>query len=430
MVGLRKILDTPAPRTTAAIESAKPAPAPAAELGEVEPVGAHKADTVERPVDGGKVDPGAEHPADDGVAATARGQVKGRPLDRARGLFAQVDKQLERDANFKNLPTDDQDAIKKLMKSFDGDAGAQSNLKNLATRPGFIGDIKVFRSPGFARLDLKTQKDVVRRLQDFDTHPQKAHNLVDLITSPEFDKLSTKSIKRLVDAQFKHPNDATIAATFRDLAGVSGFSTLGEPGRTRAVAHLVRNRSDSTRVDNLKNMVRATDFVSTEASLWMLNGVLARPDDAQLVADFTRVSDRSDFRALDPNRQIDVLDRIENWGAGGAVNADNVLNVFVEPQFDKVWGTAREEVLNALTNAYADTRLDPTNMANLMTLAAEPAFAKLDAKVQRRMIETLAARPDNTALATALRDLAKDGAFRAEHTNKWKKIDEVDRNTP
>jgi peptidoglycan hydrolase-like protein with peptidoglycan-binding domain len=337
---------------------------------------------------------------------------------------------VENDPTFQNHSAADQTAIRKLMTSFGNDVAALDDLKNLATRSGFLGHVGIFGSKGFNRLDLKTQKEVVDRLQTFGTNPQHAHNLLNLITAPEFDKLSSKAITRLVNAQLKNPNNEKLSANFRDLANGVGFQTLGEPGRTRVVDALVRYGGDQVKTDNLKNVVSATEGVSTKASLHMLNVHLGRPEDAQIVSDFKRVSDRSDFRKLPEDKQLEILFEVTNTSPGGDIATDNILNLHLDPRFQNLSFDARDEVLRSLSYSNYDIRLDQTKMDNLLTLAEAPGFSKLDDNAQRFLLDTLAARPDNTALATALRDLANDGAFQADRRNMYKNVEKVDRSIP
>lgn len=435
MVGLRKVQNEPS-----SIASRGPVlPTPVLSTSDVESLGptSRLGDSVARPVGLPATDLGVR--ADSDLASNARSQMTGHALVRAQHLYAQVGGSnttannvrtaVENDPNFKNLSADDQAGIRKLMISFGNDVDALNNIKNLVTKPGFMGHAGLFKSPGFARLDAAQQKAVIDQLQDFATKPQQAHNLVNLITAPEFDRLGSKAIARLVNYQLKHPNDANLNANFRDLASGQAFQTLGEPGRSRVVGALISYKGDPVKTDNLKNMVNATDLVPTSVSLRMLEAHFARPENTQLPADFKRVSDRSDFRSAPEETQHDVLNEISN-GNGGPINADNVLNLFLEPRFQNVWGEARYETLNALKSAYDGVRLDPKNMDNLLTLAESPGFDKLDSKIQRYMIDTLSRRPDNKALAEALRDLANDGGFRADRRNHYVNIDKVDSSVP
>jgi hypothetical protein len=240
----------------------------------------------------------------------------------------------------------------------------------------------------------------------------------DLISTPGFDQISPKSRKRLLEHQAKHPYSSQLADRFRAIGENGRLSTFPEPARSVVIDRLVRYSGNQTRIDNLTNMVRATDFVTAGATRNMVQAYTNRPDDKQLVADFTRVSDRADFRALREHQQEEVLDVLRS-SPGGDVNADNTLNLLIEPAFQNVFGEARNVVLNELYKGYRDLRLDPTNMSNLMEVAAAPGFAKLEPDVQKKMIEVLTYRPDSPALATALRDLANDPVFRSRPRDAW-----------
>lgn len=282
---------------------------------------------------------------------------------------------LENDNQFQKLPDASKKGIRDYMNSLGQDKEALRNIRNLATKPGFEGLVGVFDSAGFRSLDKTTKMQVVKAFNDFGDSFLTAHHLKDLIETPGFDRIPRESRKDAINTLLRNPDNTKFLENFRFLLDSNGFHNIPHPTQNSILRILAQHGGDEQVAVNLRMLTQTNVFQNpglADMQQRMLDAFAQNPHGASTVDNLTNLAGTTGFGNLDPDIQAQTLNQV----------------------------------------ASSNVRYDAGRIGNLMILAQASHFQKLQPDIRALMLETLAARPENTALAEALRDLANDPRFR------------------
>lgn len=279
------------------------------------------------------------------------------------------------------------------MNSMGQDKEALRNITNLATKPAFEGHVGVFDSAGFRSLDKTTKMQVVKAFNDFGDSLLSAHHLKDLIETPGFERIPPESRRDMIDTLLKNPDNKQFVDDFRFVLDSSGFNNIPRPTQNSILRTLAQNAGDQQVAVNLRMLTQTSIFQNPEMRIMqhrMLDAFAQNPRGSSTVDNLTNLAGTAGFNNLDPDIQTQAFNLV----------------------------------------ASSDERFDSGRIGNLMTLANASHFQKLRPDVRDFMLSIFGARPGNTALAEALRDLANDPRFRHDPRSQRQAIMDLDGRIP
>lgn len=300
---------------------------------------------------------------------------------------------LETDKQFQSLPDPTKKGIRDYMNTLGQDKAALRSVKDLVIKPEFQGHVSVFDSQGFRSLDKNTKMQVVKDFVNFDKSPLQAHHLKDLLETPGFERISPGSKRAMVDTLRSNPDNKQFVEDFRFVLESPNFDIIPPASQDSLLRTLAQHPGDQQVAVNLRMLTQTNAFQNPE-----MMGMQQRMFDAF---------------AKNP---------------GGRSTVNNLAQLAQTPGFGNLGRDIQDQALN--TVASSDTAYGPATLPNLMTLASAQKFEKLQPDVREFMLSTLAARPDNAALAAALRDLANDPRFQHDARSQRQAIMDLDGRIP